>query len=144
MEQLQHMRKHCVSVPNAGKKDAISKAWEEGKIMIPDDGHPGQLSSGAVDHKAWMRAETNTYEIDYEEVSGAVKHCARFASLSILSALVLKHIAFCLAMTPAPAHQRLPVNRAACKMVQQTLHSMKKSPNETVPTGSTSCRAVMQ
>lgn len=53
---------------HAGKKEAVLKAWDEGKIVIPDDGHPGQLSSRAIDHRAWMRAETNTYEIEYEEV----------------------------------------------------------------------------
>ncbi|CAL5228520.1 g11672 [Coccomyxa viridis] len=51
----------------SGKKEAVLKAWDEGKIVIPDDGHPGQLSSRAIDHRAWMRAETNTYEIEYEE-----------------------------------------------------------------------------
>ena len=55
---------YCIT----GKKDAVVKAWEEGKLVLPNDGHPGHLSSRAADHKAWMRAEMNTYEIEYEEV----------------------------------------------------------------------------
>ena len=52
----------------AGKKDAVLQAWKDGKIGVPTDELTGQLGSRAVDHRNWMRADTNTYEIEYEEV----------------------------------------------------------------------------
>ena len=64
------------------------KAWEEGKIGIPDDGHPGQLSSRAIEHQAWMRADTITYEIEYEEARPTPQHhaCASVSVSRICSA----------------------------------------------------------
>ena len=44
------------------------QAWKEGKIGVPTDELTGQLGSRAVDHRNWMRADMNTYEIEYEEV----------------------------------------------------------------------------
>lgn len=66
--QLQQTERPTDEYCITGKKDAVVKAWEEGKLVLPNDGHPGHLSSRAADHKAWMRAEMNTYEIEYEEV----------------------------------------------------------------------------
>ena len=117
-----------MSSTHAGKKDGILKAWEEGKIMIPDDGHPGQLSSRAVDHKAWMRAETNTYEIDYEEVIGTVQDCARYTFRVVCRC--------CEAFAFQCWHIiRRPVHCAACMVLRQTFHSTKKSPDETLSSG---------
>ena len=52
----------------AGRKDAVLQAWKEGKIGVPTDELTRQLGSQAVDHRNWMRADMNTYEIEYEEV----------------------------------------------------------------------------
>ncbi len=85
--ELQHTRRRfSYAATHAGKKDGVLKAWEEGKIVIPDDGHPGQLSSRAVDHRAWMRAETNTYEIEYEEVLEPLGHRAKHPCLFLEAA----------------------------------------------------------
>jgi len=43
------------------------KALEEGQIVIPDDGSPGQLSVRATNYTAWAEATTET-DIDFEEV----------------------------------------------------------------------------
>ena len=74
-----------------GKKDGVLKAWEEGKIVMPDDGQPGQLSSRAVDHGAWLRAETNTYEIEYEEVL----HCDNAQNILARSKAACPHAGSC-------------------------------------------------
>jgi hypothetical protein len=52
----------------AGKKDVVMQAWKEGKLGVPTDELTRQLGSRAVDHQNWMRADMNTYEIEYEEV----------------------------------------------------------------------------
>ena len=57
---------------DSGKKEEVVKAWDAGKIVLPSDGIPGQsgqLSSAASNHKEWLRTATETYEIEYEEVS---------------------------------------------------------------------------
>lgn len=57
---------------NAGKKEEVVKAWDAGTIVVPSDGTPGQsgqLSSAASNHKEWLRTATETYEVEYEEVS---------------------------------------------------------------------------
>lgn len=65
----------------------MAKAWEDGTIVVPEDDHPGQLSTRAADHRQWMHAEKNTYEIEYEEVSclgltsDARDHCRLSISL---------------------------------------------------------------
>ena len=58
---------------HAGNKEGAVKAWKEGRLVIPEDTRPGQLSSRAVDHKAWARAATNSYEVDYEEVTATAQ-----------------------------------------------------------------------
>lgn len=68
----------CVSMccicgnADVGKKEGVVKAWDTGKIVVPSDGTPGpsgQLSSAASNHKEWLRMITDTYEVEYEEVS---------------------------------------------------------------------------
>ena len=66
------MPSYAACAVGAGKKEEVAKAWDGGKIVVPSDGTPGQsgqLSSAASNHKEWLRTATETYEIEYEEVS---------------------------------------------------------------------------
>ena len=59
-------------ITDVGKKEEVVKAWDAGKVVVPSDGAPGQsgkLSSAASNHKEWLRMATETYEVEYEEVS---------------------------------------------------------------------------
>ena len=63
------------------------KAWDAGKIVVPSDGTPGQsgqLSSAASNHKEWLRTATETYEVEYEEVSLLSIYCYPLAVLHML------------------------------------------------------------
>ena len=72
---------------DVGKKEGVVKAWDAGKIVVPSDeppGQPGQLSSAASNHKEWLRMITDTYEIEYEEVSLLPHDCCKLRSLVYL------------------------------------------------------------
>ena len=84
------MPSHAVCAADAGKKEEVAKAWDAGKIVVPSDGthgQSGQVSSAASNHKEWLRTATETYEIEYEEVSLLSFHVA--AIWEVLHGLVV-------------------------------------------------------